>query len=65
MAVLNADDAAGAARSREMHPGRTVTFGFAEDADVRAESVRSYAPTARVSARWAWISRPAWRAGTR
>jgi UDP-N-acetylmuramoyl-tripeptide--D-alanyl-D-alanine ligase len=37
-AVLNADDAR-VARFRELHPGRTVTFGIANDADVRAEAV--------------------------
>ena len=37
VAVLSADDARVRAL-RETHPGRTVTFGFAEDADVRAEA---------------------------
>jgi UDP-N-acetylmuramoyl-tripeptide--D-alanyl-D-alanine ligase len=37
VAVLNADDARVRAL-RETHPGRSVTFGFAEDADVRAEA---------------------------
>jgi UDP-N-acetylmuramoyl-tripeptide--D-alanyl-D-alanine ligase len=36
VAVLNADDAR-VARFREAHPGRTVTFGFSEGADVRGE----------------------------
>jgi UDP-N-acetylmuramoyl-tripeptide--D-alanyl-D-alanine ligase len=40
VAVLNADDARVAA-FREAHAGRSVTFGFAESADVRAESVES------------------------
>jgi len=35
VAVLNADDAR-VARFREFHPGRSVTFGFSESADVRA-----------------------------
>ncbi len=35
VAVLNADDAR-VARFREVHPGRSVTFGFSGDADVRA-----------------------------
>jgi UDP-N-acetylmuramoyl-tripeptide--D-alanyl-D-alanine ligase len=38
VAVLNADDA----RVREfarVHPGRSISFGFAEDAEVRAENV--------------------------
>jgi UDP-N-acetylmuramoyl-tripeptide--D-alanyl-D-alanine ligase len=38
VAVLNADDA----RVRDfsnVHPGRSITFGFSEDADVRAEDV--------------------------
>jgi UDP-N-acetylmuramoyl-tripeptide--D-alanyl-D-alanine ligase len=37
VAVLNADDAR-VAHFREVHPGRSVTFGFSEDADVRAEA---------------------------
>ncbi len=40
IAVLNADDARVRA-FREAHPGRTVTFGFSEDADVRAEAFES------------------------
>src|SRR5580698_1794117 len=36
VAVLNADDAR-VARFHEVHPGRSVTFGFSADADVRAE----------------------------
>lgn len=40
VAVLNADDPR-VARFREVHPGRSVTFGFAEDADVRAERIES------------------------
>jgi UDP-N-acetylmuramoyl-tripeptide--D-alanyl-D-alanine ligase len=36
VAVLNADDER-VARFREVHPGRTVTFGFGEAADVRGE----------------------------
>jgi UDP-N-acetylmuramoyl-tripeptide--D-alanyl-D-alanine ligase len=35
IAVLNADDPH-VARFREVHPGRSVTFGFSESADVRA-----------------------------
>ena len=38
VAVLNADDAR-VARFRDVHPGRSVTFGFAPEADVRADSV--------------------------
>jgi UDP-N-acetylmuramoyl-tripeptide--D-alanyl-D-alanine ligase len=38
VAVLNADDPLVAA-FRNSHPGRTVTFGVAETADVRAEEV--------------------------
>ena len=37
VAVLNADDPR-VSRFGEVHPGRTVTFGFAETADVRAEA---------------------------
>lgn len=36
VAVLNADDAR-MARFRDVHPGRSITFGFSEGADVRAE----------------------------
>jgi UDP-N-acetylmuramoyl-tripeptide--D-alanyl-D-alanine ligase len=36
VAVLNADDPR-VARFREVHPGRSITFGFSEAADVRAE----------------------------
>lgn len=39
IAILNADDARVRA-FREIHAGRTILFGFAEDAEVRAESVR-------------------------
>jgi UDP-N-acetylmuramoyl-tripeptide--D-alanyl-D-alanine ligase len=38
IAVLNADDPR-VLRFREMHPGRTITFGFSEGADVRATDV--------------------------
>ncbi|HVN05573.1 MAG TPA: UDP-N-acetylmuramoyl-tripeptide--D-alanyl-D-alanine ligase [Bryobacteraceae bacterium] len=38
IAVLNADDAR-VLRFREMHRGRTITFGFSEGADVRATGV--------------------------
>jgi UDP-N-acetylmuramoyl-tripeptide--D-alanyl-D-alanine ligase len=38
VAVLNADDAR-VLQFRDAHPGRSVTFGFAPDADVRAEAV--------------------------
>jgi UDP-N-acetylmuramoyl-tripeptide--D-alanyl-D-alanine ligase len=40
VAVLNADDPR-VARFGDAHPGRTVTFGFAENADVRAESMEA------------------------
>ena len=46
VAVLNADDPR-VARFGEAHPGRTVTFGFAETADVRAESMQATAAGAR------------------
>ena len=36
VAVLNADDPR-VSRFREVHPGRTITFGFSESADVRGE----------------------------
>jgi UDP-N-acetylmuramoyl-tripeptide--D-alanyl-D-alanine ligase len=38
VAVLNADDRR-VLGFRDAHPGRTVTFGFAQSADVRAEAV--------------------------
>ncbi len=57
VAVLNADDPR-VARFREVHPGRTVTFGFAEGADVRAERIES-SPRACASALWASTTRPA------
>ena len=38
VAILNADDER-VLRFRDGHPGRSVTFGFAPDADVRAEAV--------------------------
>ncbi|MFY9724010.1 MAG: UDP-N-acetylmuramoyl-tripeptide--D-alanyl-D-alanine ligase, partial [Bryobacteraceae bacterium] len=38
VAVLNADDAR-VRGFRDAHPGRSVTFGFSDDADVRAEGV--------------------------
>jgi UDP-N-acetylmuramoyl-tripeptide--D-alanyl-D-alanine ligase len=37
VAVLNGDDAR-VLRFRDTHPGRSVTFGFSPDADVRAEA---------------------------
>ncbi|MGA3240384.1 MAG: UDP-N-acetylmuramoyl-tripeptide--D-alanyl-D-alanine ligase [Bryobacteraceae bacterium] len=49
VAILNADDRR-VARFGEAHPGRTVTFGFAETADVRAESMETTATGARFRA---------------
>jgi UDP-N-acetylmuramoyl-tripeptide--D-alanyl-D-alanine ligase len=40
VAVLNADDER-TVRFRAMHAGRTITFGFQEDADIRAEFMQS------------------------
>jgi UDP-N-acetylmuramoyl-tripeptide--D-alanyl-D-alanine ligase len=40
VAVLNADDAR-VVRFREIHAGRTVTYGLAEGAEVRAENVEA------------------------
>jgi len=48
-AVLNADDAR-VLRFRDIHPGRSVTFGFSEWADVRAEAVDLCATGARFRA---------------
>ncbi len=41
IAVLNADDQRVRA-FREIHPGRSILFGYAEDAEVRAENVRQH-----------------------
>jgi UDP-N-acetylmuramoyl-tripeptide--D-alanyl-D-alanine ligase len=49
VAVLNADDPR-VARFGAVHPGRTVTFGFAEGADVRAESMEASPAGARFRA---------------
>jgi UDP-N-acetylmuramoyl-tripeptide--D-alanyl-D-alanine ligase len=38
VAVLNGDDVR-VRQFRDVHPGRSVTFGFSEDADVRADAV--------------------------
>jgi len=46
VAVLNADDAR-VLGFRDVHPGRSVTFGFSEDADVRAEAAEFRADGAR------------------
>ncbi len=45
-AVLNADDPL-VARFRDSHPGRSVTFGLSESADVRAEDVEHSASGVR------------------
>ena len=49
VAVLNADDPR-VAGFRAVHPGRTVTFGFSEDAEVRAENVQFDAAGSRFRA---------------
>jgi UDP-N-acetylmuramoyl-tripeptide--D-alanyl-D-alanine ligase len=46
VAVLNADDAR-VLRFRDTHPGRSVTFGFSPEADVRAEASEFRADGAR------------------
>ena len=56
IAVLNADDARVRA-FRATHPGRTLTFGFAEDADVRAEAFEMTASGLRDSAPSVWTSK--------
>ena len=42
VAVLNADDAR-VARFADVHPGRSLTFGLSEGADIRAEGVTAHA----------------------
>src|ERR1035441_6328700 len=49
VAVLNADDPR-VSRFGEAHPGRSVTFGFSEAADVRAEHVEQGAAGSRFRA---------------
>ncbi len=49
VAVLNADDARVLA-FRDLHPGRTVAFGFSEAAQVRAEAVEMTATGSRFRA---------------
>ncbi len=49
VAVLNADDPR-VARFAEVHPGRSVTFGMSEGADVRAENVEYTAAGSRFRA---------------
>src|ERR1019366_3301246 len=49
VAVLNADDPRVAAFAK-VHPGRSVTFGFSEAADVRAENVEHGAVGSRFRA---------------
>jgi len=49
VAVLNADDAR-VRGFRNAHPGRSVTFGFSEDADVRAEGLSPSAAGTRFRA---------------
>ncbi len=49
VAVLNADDPR-VVRFREAHAGRSVTFGFSESADVRAEAVDYHSAGARFRA---------------
>jgi UDP-N-acetylmuramoyl-tripeptide--D-alanyl-D-alanine ligase len=49
VAVLNADDPR-VSRFRNVHAGRSITFGFADGADVRAEAVESGAEGTRFRA---------------
>ena len=53
------------ARFGDVHPGRTVTFGFSEGADVRAETCRVRGGRHALPRRWAWISKRRWPGGTR
>lgn len=50
VAILNADDAR-VARFRDIHPGRTITFGIDQPADVRAEAVEFLEDGARFRVR--------------
>jgi UDP-N-acetylmuramyl pentapeptide synthase len=63
IAVLNADDPR-VLRFREIHPGRTITFGLSDGADVRATDLSPSPPKARNSKWMASISTPRWRAAT-
>ena len=56
IAVLNADDPHVRAILAEFIRGRTILFGFSEDAEVRAEECRHVADRRPVSAASAWIS---------
>jgi len=56
VAVLNADDSR-VREFRRAHPGRTVTFGFSEDADVRAEAVEEHAENPQNAASAAGLTR--------
>ncbi|HEY1496724.1 MAG TPA: UDP-N-acetylmuramoyl-tripeptide--D-alanyl-D-alanine ligase [Candidatus Solibacter sp.] len=49
VAVLNADDPR-VARFREVHPGRSITFGLGEHAEIRAEDVVAHADGTRFRA---------------
>jgi UDP-N-acetylmuramoyl-tripeptide--D-alanyl-D-alanine ligase len=49
VAVLNADDPR-VAGFRSVHPGRSVTFGLSEEADIRAEDVVAHADGTRFRA---------------
>ncbi|MGO9896961.1 MAG: UDP-N-acetylmuramoyl-tripeptide--D-alanyl-D-alanine ligase [Bryobacteraceae bacterium] len=49
VAILNADDAR-VRRFGRLHAGRTVTFGFAQDAEVRAEAYQESGSGARFAA---------------
>ena len=63
IAVLNADDA----RVREfarIHPGRSILFGFAEDAEVRAEDLQLCAGGRALPRAAASISIRRWPAAT-
>ena len=55
--MLNADDPR-VASFRDVHPGRSVTFGFSEGRGCARGKRGIIAPRARASALWAWISKP-------
>ena len=60
VAVLNADDPRVLRFPRRCMPGRTITFGFGEQADVRADRCAVHGARARAFASAALISKRRW-----